>query len=118
MTSPANTTQIQIDIAEIKGQLCTLNEIKSSLDALTKSMTGFREEYIREHATLDNKTDKAHARIDDLTKELETMKKTQEEIGKLLPFIRVQMYVITGVSIPILLGVVYWIWSLITHTTP
>ena len=116
MTPPAPTTQLYIDIAEIKGQLCTLNEIKSSIDGLTRSMSGFREEYIKEHAILDGKTDKAHARIDDITKEIDAMKRTQEEISKLLPFIRVQMYVITGVSIPILLGITYWVWSLITHT--
>lgn len=106
-----------MDIAEIKGQLCTLAEIKSSLDTLAKSMTGFREEYIREHAVVENATKSAHARIDGLKSEMEEIKKTQEEITKLLPFVRSLLYIVTGVSIPLVLALLYWVWSLITHTS-
>lgn len=109
-------TQLKIDIAEIKGQLCTLNEIKTGIDTLTRSMTGFREQYIKEYGVLENKANTAHARIDEVYKEIEIIKKTQEEISKLVPFVRSLLYVVTGVSIPLTLAVIYWVWSLITHT--
>ena len=116
MTPPTQNTQLQIDIAEIKGQLCTLSEIKSSLDSLARSMIGFREEYIREHAAVKNAAEKAHSRIDNLEAEMTEIKKTQEEITKLLPFVRSLLYIVTGVSIPLVLALLYWVWSLITHT--
>lgn len=116
MTPPAPTTQLYIDIAEIKGQLCTLNEIKTSLDSLTKFIAGFREQYIKEYDILDNKADSAHTRIDNLTKELEEMKVTQEEIKKLLPFVHALLFVVTGLSLPITMAILVWVWSLITHT--
>ena len=118
MTPADDNTQLKIDIAEIKGQLCTLNEIKSSIDGLTRSMSGFREEYIREHAVLEAKTDKAHTRIDSLESELRTLAETQKEVVKLLPFMKSMLFVITGVSIPITMAILYWVWSLITHATP
>ena len=118
MTPPANTTQLHVDIAEIKGQLCTLNDIKSSIDGLTRSMSGFREEYIKEHAVLEAKTDKAHTRLDNLESELRTLAETQKEVVKLLPFMRSMLFIVTGVSIPITMAIMYWVWSLITHTTP
>ena len=116
MTPPTNTTQLQVDIAEIKGQLCTLSEIKVSFDSLTKSIAGFREQYIKEHGLLENKANSAHTRIDNMAKELEEIKATQKDIGKLLPFIRVQVYVITGLSLPIAAAILWWVWSLISHT--
>lgn len=116
MTPPTNTTQLQVDIAEIKGQLCTLSEIKVGLDSLTKSIAGFREQYIKEHGLLENKANSAHTRIDNLAKEMAEIKVTQEEIKKLLPFVRSLLYIITGVSIPITLAIIYWVWSLISHT--
>jgi len=113
MNPPVNS--LAIDLAEIKGQLGQLAEIKTALLSIQNSVSGFREEYIREHAILEASTNKAHNRIDEVYKEIDSIKCSLDEIKKLVPIIRLIGWAVGGMLLPLLGAVVVWVWSLITH---
>lgn len=112
--SPA-ANQLAVDLAEIKGQLGQLSEIKAALLAIQNSVSGFREEYIREHAMLEASVNKAHSRIDTVYAEIDDIKCSLDEIKKLVPIIRLIGWAIGVLLAPLLAGALVWIWSLITH---
>ena len=107
--------QVAIDLAEIKGQLSQLSEIKAALLTIQNSLSGFREEYIREHAVLEASVNKAHSRIDTVYTEIDDIKSSLDEIKTLVPIIRMFAWAMGGILLPLLVGVVVWVWSLITH---
>lgn len=110
-----NNLQVAVDLAEIKGQLGQLGEIKVTLLAIQSSVTGFREEYIREHAILEASTNKAHARIDEVYKEIDAIKGSLDELSKLAPVIRLIGWAVGVMAAPAVVGGMLWIWQLITH---
>ncbi len=76
-------------MAEIRAHLESLPDIKRAVETLSCSMTTFREEYVVEHS--------------------------MEEVMKILPLMRAISYVGIGLSVPLITGILVWIWQLITH---
>ncbi len=114
MPSPANA-QVSVDIAEIKATLQNLPEIKAALEALGRSIAALREEYLVEHSKLVASTQRAHERIDALSKELEVVERSLAEVMKLLPLMRAISYLVAGISVPLTLALMLWLWQMITH---
>ncbi len=115
MTPISANTQFANDLAEIKAAVAYLGEMKASQDMLHKSLLVFREEYVREHAIVLAMSQRAHTRIDDLQKDYDRLTCDVHEMMKMLPLIKAIAFILMGISIPLLLAIFSYIWSLITH---
>ncbi len=102
-------------MAEIRAHLESLPDIKRAVETLSCSMTTFREEYVVEHSKLSSSTQRAHERLDVLAKEVDVLEHSMEEVMKILPLMRAISYVGIGLSVPLITGILVWIWQLITH---
>lgn len=98
-------TDLQTDIADLKTDV---RDLATGQKCLNDNLTAFQREYVGEHVKVVTKADAAHQRLDKLEERI-------KEIEKLLPFMKAEAYILTALAIPVILGVLAFIWSLLTH---
>ena len=100
------------DIREIK------SDIKDQAIALKDQLVqvqNFLLSNTQEHGEMVFDAKRAHSRIDETNITLGKVEKKVEDLLKLAPFLKVEAFLVAGLSIPLIIWLVDMIWKLITH---
>lgn len=92
-----------------------LERIETRIDQLHSKIDEFLREYLREHAVVVSEARRAHDRINIVEADLATAMKRLAEMEKMLPWTRAMAWIITALSIPIILAALGFVWAVITH---
>lgn len=92
-----------------------LHEIKCALEEQIKAYHVFIETYIKAHGDVDNKADRAHERLNGHDERIKALAIQVNEINKLLPFLKVLSYVLSSLSMLLIVALLSFVWAIITH---
>ena len=111
----------EVIIERLEHLRCDIQEIKAALEKRGEQDQKFRDEYQREYAKVDGKTEKAHTRIDELNQRMAAMSTQTESNQKALEDLQKAIQpLVTANKILVWIGgvlgvsTVALIWSLIT----
>ena len=93
------------DVLEIK------NVVKDQLVQIQAFLLNNNDE----HGEMVNEAKRAHNRIDQMSTKVEKIEKKVEDLLKLAPFLKVEAFLVAGLSIPLIIWLVDMIWKLLTH---
>lgn len=104
-----NTTANITFIAEKLELIASLQlELSHKFDAL-------QDEYRKEHQRVVGSVERAHVRLDVVEKEMDEMHKEMREIARLMPWVKAMAFLTMGLSVPVILAAIGFIWALLTH---
>ena len=103
-------------LKEIKGDLSSFrSDLSAEICAIRDDLTAFKLAHTKDHADLDTRTRSAHERLDEHSRQLDSFNRQLSAINKLLPFLRVVAYLMTSLSMVLILALLGFLWSLLTN---
>lgn len=105
-------SNLQDDISEIK---VDIKEQRFVLEEQSETVQAFLLNYTKEHGEVVNTAKRAHERIDATNIRVETVEKKVVELEKLAPFLKVEAFLVAGLSIPLIIWLADILWKLLTH---
>jgi thiamine pyrophosphate-dependent acetolactate synthase large subunit-like protein len=105
---PPRTASIDF-IAEKLELIATLQQ------ELARKFDQFQDEYRKEHQRVVGAVERAHSRLDIVEREACEMQKEVREIARLMPWVKAMAFLTMGLSIPVILAAVGFIWAILTH---